>query len=287
MFYEEHSSPPPGPSPVPPSHPPSDDEILHIFDPFTTLEQFTDYFRKEKIPLRRQRELLEKHVPRMWDLTLAQSLSKHKRDIVKLLEECDSPSTPPPLARPDSGHTSNPLPPQNPASAPPIHPFCLTPLGREVSPKSWKDFFDGLCADTRILPSEVAGYRILLGLDKGELEAPLHFHGTHQQLMVLFAGLCGTLVYDMPRGRDFAAGRYVSRQLIACTPGAAPDDRLHNPYCKYLAAALLDRNNRPLTARQLISAHHMTGHPEKGIKPTLVVSTLRLLTALGALEIEN
>ena len=284
MFYEEHSSPPPGPPPVPPSHPPSDDEILHVFDPFTTLEQFTDYFRKEKIPLRRQRELLEKHVPRMWDLALAQSLSKHKREIVKLLEECDSSASLPPQTRPDSGHTSTPSPSQNALPAPPIRTFCLTPQGRKVSAKSWGLFLDGLCDDNRIAPSEVAGYRILLGLKGGGLESPLHFNGTQQQLMVLFAGLCGTLRYDMPAGHDFAAGRYDSVPLIACTPEAEPDDRLHNPYCKYLAAALLDRGNRPLTARKLISAHHMIGHPEKGIKPALIVPTLCRLQALGALR---
>ena len=62
-----------------------------------------------------------------------------------------------------------------------------------------------------------------------------------------------------------------------------PDDRLHNPYCKYPAAALLDRNGHPITARKLISAHHMIGHPERGIKPTLVIPSLRLLRLLQAL----
>ena len=284
MFYEEHSNPPPGLSPVPPSHPPSDNEALLVFTTYTTLDQFTRYFHENQIPLQRQRELLLRHLPRMWDLSLAKTLLEHAKKLSTMLDECAALAAPPTPPLPDSGHTSTPTPSQNATPAPPIRTFCLTPQGRKVSVQSWKLFLDGLCADKRIAPSEVAGYRILLGLDRVELEAPLHFNGTHQMLMVLFAGLCGTFRYDMPAGHDFAAGHYDSVPLIACVSGAEPDDRLHNPYCKYLSAALLDRNGHPLTARQLISAHHMIGHPERGIKPTLVIPTLRRLQALGALK---
>lgn len=284
MFYEEHSNPPPGLSPVPPSHPPSDDEALLVFTTYTSLDQFTRYFHEKQIPLQRQRELLLRHLPRMWDLSLAKTLLEHAKKLSTMLDECAALAAPPPPPQPDSGHTSTPAPSQNALPAPPIRTFCLTPQGRKVSVKSWGLFLDGLCDDNRIAPSEVAGYRILLGLKGGGLESPLHFNGTQQMLMVLFAGLCGTLRYDMPAGHDFAAGRYDSVPLIACTPEAEPDDRLHNPYCKYLAAALLDRSNSSLTARKLISAHHMIGHPEKGIKPALIVPTLCRLQALGALR---
>ena len=89
MFYEEHSNPPPGLSPVPPSHPPSDDEALLVFTTYTSLDQFTRYFHEKQIPLQRQRELLLRHLPRMWDLSLAKTLlekeSMDGRDVEELV----------------------------------------------------------------------------------------------------------------------------------------------------------------------------------------------------------
>jgi len=178
----------------------------------------------------------------------------------------------------------------------PLTTFRQTNEGRAVGAPAWRLFLQSL-TDHYVDPSDLEGYRSLLGLSDAPLTAPLPFRGTNQQLMLLFSSLCGTLVYDVPVALEgVPAGRYHAVPLIAMEGSrgykasdrgdgiAAFQPRIADPYCQLLAAALLDRNRQPLSPRSLTSAKNLLGNPEKGISLDRARPLLAALITLGALN---
>lgn len=268
------------------------ESLFHKMRTLRSMEEVKSFFNRFGVTIRNQYPLMLMHLERITSSDFYAEATDYLCTLRTLMEKVADERRHFFLGMSAESMTSG----SAPRKTGPLESFRLTNEGRAVGAPAWRIFLQSL-TDRYIEPSDLEGYRSLLGLSNAPLTSPLPFLGTNQQLMLLFSSLCGTLVYHVPIALEgVPSGRYRAVPLIAMEgsrgyKGTEHNDlasshqpRIADPYCQLLAAAFLDRNRRTLSPRSLTSAKNLLSNPEKGISLDRARPLLAALITLEALE---
>lgn len=266
------------------------ESLFHKMRTLRSMEEVKSFFNRYGVTLRDQYPLMLMHLERITSCDFYADATDYLVTLSTLMEKAAAERRRFFDGLGAAGMTSDTAhPPGGPLAT-----FRQTNAGRAVGAPAWRIFLNAL-SPAFLSPSDLDGYRSLLGLSDAPLTAPLPFLGTNQQLMLLFSSLCGTLVYRVPVAIEgVPAGNYRAVPLIAMEGsrgykasesdgGGSRQPRIADPYCQTLSAALLDRNRQPLSPRSLTSAKNLLGNAGKGISLDRARPLLAALITLGAL----